>query len=102
MNGFSTLKTLGKDVGVATIGLILGIVGVVVSLIPFIEILGIILVFVGNILFGIGIYKLGSIYNNELVKVGGIITAIPIISFIGIIMTYIGSGEILRSLGGRP
>ncbi|MFP3226855.1 MAG: DUF973 family protein, partial [Sulfolobaceae archaeon] len=50
------------------------------------------------ILVGIGVYSLGSRYNDGLLKVGGILIATVIISLIGVILTIIGAGSVKNKL----
>lgn len=91
--------------GIGKTGTTLILVGAILLIIPFLDIIGIILIFVGQILLGIGIYRIGEIYNNSLTKIGGILVAIPLIditAFIGMIMTYVGVGQIQREFGMRP
>ncbi|AAY81376.1 DUF973 family protein [Sulfolobus acidocaldarius] len=104
-DGFSILQAIGRDVGIGKTGTTLILVGAILLIIPFLDIIGIILIFVGQILLGIGIYRIGEIYNNSLTKIGGILVAIPLIditAFIGMIMTYVGVGQIQREFGMRP
>jgi len=54
---------------------------------------------VGFVLIGIGLFKVGSSYNNKLLKIGGIVTAIPITpitNFIGLIISYVALGKMER------
>jgi hypothetical protein len=53
---------------------------------------------IGVILLGIGLYKVGSIYQDTLTKVGGIISIFPFLGFIGVILVYVGTGHILQKL----
>ena len=54
---------------------------------------------VSFVLIGIGLFKVGSSYNNKLLKIGGIVTAIPITpitNFIGLIISYVALGKMER------
>jgi hypothetical protein len=69
----------------------LGKIGIILSVIPFVSL-------VGTILVGIAIYFIGDRYQEGTVKVGGILAAIPVISFIGYIISYIGLGSVLTKI----
>ncbi|QGA54036.1 DUF973 family protein [Sulfolobus sp. E5-1-F] len=113
--GFNALsKAVSNDIGIGSTGTILYIIsyplGIIGNLIllngilssSFFEILislpfsfiEIILLLIGSILLGIGVYRVGREYNNTLVKVGGIFIAIIILAFIGSILSYIGLGKV--------
>jgi len=66
----------------------LGKIGIILSVIPFVNL-------VGTILVGIAIYFIGDKYQEGTVKVGGILAAIPVISYIGYIISYIGLDSVL-------
>jgi len=111
-SGFKVLTYTGKNVGIGYAGtslifislilyvlaIILVIVGVNSSLLlsTLIDIGGV-LGIIGYILTNIGFYKVGSEYNEGVIKTGGILAAIfiiPILPFIGYIMIYVGLGNI--------
>lgn len=105
-DGFSILSSIGKPVGIGSVGAIIILIGTIlvfnillITLGGFliIVIAGILLT-IGYALLGIGLYKVGSEYNNTLTKDGGILTIIPFISFIGIVLSFIGIGEIIKKL----
>ena len=73
---------------------IIHLVSLVVFPLEFLEILFV--ADVGFVLIGIGLFKVGSSYNNKLLKIGGIVTAIPITNFIGLIISYVALGEVER------
>jgi Protein of unknown function (DUF973). len=75
----------------------LGKIGAILLVIPFLDLIGVILV-------GIALYFVGEKYNNSTVKIGGILAAIPIgfISFVGFIVTYLGLGEVNSRLTTIP
>lgn len=110
-SGFNILsKTVSNEIGIGNIGIIVYIVsypliviGLLLNLfgflsVNFVEILAslpalfiaIILLIVGSILVGVGIYRVGREYSTNIVKVGGILIAIVIPAFIGSILSYIG------------
>ncbi|MCG3109320.1 hypothetical protein L3N51_01610 [Metallosphaera sp. J1] len=86
--GFSALEPYVSN-------MVLGKVGVILAIIPYLN-------FVGYILIGIALYFIGDRYNNGTLKAGGIITAIPFINFIGLIISYIGLGSINFSAVPQP
>ncbi|AGE74046.1 hypothetical protein SacRon12I_09085 [Sulfolobus acidocaldarius Ron12/I] len=63
-----------------------------------IYLISLLIVVIGQILLGIGFYKLGSVYNDSTTEIGGILIAIYILSFIGAILAVIGTGNILSKL----
>ncbi|BBL46982.1 DUF973 family protein [Metallosphaera sedula] len=86
--GFSALEPFVPN-------MVLGRIGVILSIIPYLN-------FIGYILIGIALYFIGERYNNGTLKTGGIITAIPFINFIGLIISYIGLGSINFSAVPQP
>jgi len=106
-SGFRGLETVGKDVGGVT-GTTLWIIGLVLSIIPLIDIIGAILLIIGLILIGLAIRRVGQIYNVGNIRNGGILIAIgsivPFAGFIGFILTYLGLGKLLNmmGMGGQP
>ncbi|QXJ34971.1 DUF973 family protein [Saccharolobus shibatae] len=113
--GFNVLsKVVSDNIGIGSTGSILyiisfplGIIGEVILFYSFLSLnfstifiglpfsfLELILLLIGSILLGIGVYRVGREYNNTLVKVGGILIAIIILAFIGAILSYIGLGEV--------
>jgi len=125
--GFKTLVSLGRDVGIGSVGgtlffvsLGLFVLGVLVLIGSFaaaltsasstnpetsmnalgdvimgifggaaITIIGVILEIIGNVLIGIGFYRVGDIYNEGTTKVGGILVAIgAVLSFLVVIPSY--------------
>jgi len=56
------------------------------------ELVAFIIGFIGNILIGIGFYKLGGTYEQSLVKIGGIL--VIFIPLIGYILTFFGLGKV--------
>ncbi|MUN29771.1 DUF973 family protein [Sulfuracidifex metallicus] len=106
--GMSDLSNFINSVGIGSTGLTLVLIGLILELlgailllvlvgIAFISI-GALAELIGFILFGIGIYRIGSTFNNGLTKIGGILIATLILGFIGLIMSYIGLGEVERNL----
>ncbi|BFH74662.1 DUF973 family protein [Sulfurisphaera javensis] len=107
-SGFSILQSLGRDVGIGSTGGTLYLVGLILTLIGailtlaiigiFILVIAAILTLIGEILLGVGLYKVGDVYNEGLTKIGGILAAIPmgLISFVGYILVYIGLGKIIN------
>jgi len=117
-NGFGILRNLGRDVRTGYIGttlyllslamIVLGaLLGIAFPIGSAVIVLGNIIEIIGNVLIGVGFYKVGGIYNEGTTKIGGILVAIPIIwgmilvaipvlivSFIGYILVYIGLGKI--------
>ena len=126
--GFGALAASGLNVGIGRTGATAVLIGFILMLIgaflptvavgtlphvtprevlPFLQAshniqdLGGVIVLVGIILLAIGFYKLGSIYNNGLVKWGGILSIF--LGFIGYILVYIGLGSVIRNLSsGYP
>jgi len=104
-SGFKILLDMGKDVRNGYSGAKIYLVSMFLSVIGFILLpigLGLILfligtlfTLIGNILVGTGFYKVGRLYNDNIIKISGFISAVPIsvISFIGYIMIYIGLGK---------
>nr|WP_256202732.1 DUF973 family protein [Sulfuracidifex tepidarius] len=84
------------------VGLILEVLGAILTVVLIgiflLPIAGIV-AFVGYVLFGIGLYSVGSQYNNGLTKIGGILVATLILGFIGLIMVYVGLGEVQKNVG---
>lgn len=78
--GFSMLEGSVKNAG-------LGKVGVILAIIPLVNI-------VGYILVGIALYSIGKAYGSPALEVGGILTAIPMVSFIGLVVSYFGLGSV--------
>jgi len=101
-SGFRGLETTGKDVGGVT-GTTLWIIGVILAIIPLIDIVGAILIIIGVILIGLAIRRVGQIYNVGDIRNGGILIAIgsiiPFVAFIGFILTYMGLGKLLNTMG---
>jgi len=106
--GLSNLSTFVNSVGIGSTGLTLVLIGLILELlgailllvivgIAFISI-GALVELIGFILFGIGVYRVGSTFSNGLTKIGGILIATLILGFIGLIMSYIGLGEVERNL----
>ncbi len=123
-DGFSTLDSIGRDVGSGKTGttlifvsIILLVLGALLTLV----IIGLFLVYiaeilfaVGTILLGFGFRQLGKIYNDSgtgtggtLFFVGAILMFIPFVDIIGsiliivgIILVYLGTGRIMNSLSG--
>ena len=104
-SGFRGLETVGKDAGGVT-ATTLWIIGLVLSIIiPFIAIIGAILLIIGFILIGLAIRRVGQIYNVGDIRNGGILIAIgSIVPFAGFILTYLGLGKLLNmmGMGGQP
>lgn len=110
-DGFTQLAMTGLDVGSGKTGATLYLVGIILELVGlglsliliglFLLPVAAILELIGDILIGLGIYRVGSYYNNSLTKIGGILIMTLIIDFIGYILAYVGLGEIIRS-GGVP
>ncbi|MCQ4345192.1 MAG: DUF973 family protein, partial [Sulfolobaceae archaeon] len=101
-SGFRGLEATGKDVGGVT-GTTLWIIGVILAIIPLIDIIGAILIIIGLILIGLAIRRVGQIYNVGNIRNGGILIAIgsviPFVAFIGFILTYMGLGKLLNMMG---
>jgi Protein of unknown function (DUF973). len=101
-SGFRGLEATGKDVGGVT-GTTLWIIGVILAIIPLIDIVGAILIIIGVILIGLAIRRVGQIYNVGDIRNGGILIAIgsiiPFVAFIGFILTYMGLGKLLNAMG---
>ncbi len=106
-SGFRGLEATGKDVGGVT-GTTLWIIGVILAIIPLIDIVGAILIIIGTILIGLAIRRVGQIYDVGNIRNGGILIAIgsviPFVAFIGFILTYMGLGKLLNTMGpgGQP
>jgi hypothetical protein len=106
-SGFRGLEATGKDVGGVT-GTTLWIIGVILAIIPLVDIIGAILIIIGVILIGLAIRRVGQIYNVGNIRNGGILIAIgsiiPFVAFIGFILTYMGLGKLLNTMGpgGQP
>ncbi|MCQ4342466.1 MAG: DUF973 family protein [Sulfolobaceae archaeon] len=106
-SGFRGLEATGKDVGGVT-GTTLWIIGVILAIIPLIDIVGAILIIIGVILIGLAIRRVGQIYDVGNIRNGGILIAIgsviPFVAFIGFILTYMGLGKLLNTMGpgGQP
>jgi len=107
--GFKALEAAGKGGWAGVAGVWLIIAAVIVALVGaatfmfggFIAVdLSFIIAIVGFILIGVGLFEVGSYYNNALLEAGGILTAIPLVitSFIGLIISYVGLGEVERRL----
>jgi len=107
--GFKALEAAGKGGWAGVAGVWLIIVAVIVALVGaatfmfggFIAVdLSFIIAVVGFILIGVGLFEVGSYYNDALLEAGGILTAIPLVitSFIGLIISYVGLGEVERRL----
>ncbi|BCU68922.1 DUF973 family protein [Stygiolobus caldivivus] len=69
-----------------------------------IQIILLILGVIGNILIGIGYYRVGNIYGSDATRIGGILIATIILSIVGFILAYIGLGGIINKIrsGGQP
>ena len=83
--GFSGLRPYVGGAG-------LGRVGAILMVIPFLDIVGVILT-------GIAIYSVGSKFDSGTTKIGGILTAIVVTAFIGFALAYVGLGEIMGKVG---
>jgi hypothetical protein len=81
-----TLSSVTGLINFASISIIIG------------EAIGGLLTAIALILVGIGIYSLGSRYNEGLLKVGGILIATLVISLIGVILSIIGAGSVKNKL----
>lgn len=81
-----TLSSVTGMINFASISIIIG------------EAIGGLLTAIALILVGIGIYSLGSRYNEGLLKVGGILIATLVISLIGVILSIIGAGSVKNKL----
>ena len=112
MKGFGTLKEVAPEVGigrtgsmlvlVAVILVIIGLAGLLVGALPLVilAVFGALLDFIGIIMVAIGFYRVGSRYNDGLVKVGGILLILGGLAFIGAILIYLGlRGIITRNFG---
>ena len=80
-----TLSSVYGFIDFAFLSITLGTIGGVTNL-------------VALILVGIGIYSLGSRYNEGLLKVGGILIATLFLAFIGAILSIIGAGSVRNKL----
>ncbi|MFP3234517.1 MAG: DUF973 family protein [Sulfolobaceae archaeon] len=120
--GFRDLKSVFPEAGIGASGGLLLLIGYIVFILfplgfilailtisPGLMILsyvglvlGGIIYFVGQILTGIGFYRVGNRYNESLVSVGGILTIF--LPFIGYILNFIGLGKIINklSMGQQP
>ncbi len=84
------------------------IIGVILAIIPLVDIIGAILIIIGVILIGLAVRRVGQIYNISDIRNGGILIAIgsviPFVAFIGFILTYVGLGNLLNTMGpgGQP
>jgi hypothetical protein len=102
-SGFRILQAIGKNVG-GIKGTTFWIVGIILAIIPLIDIVTPILVIIGLILIGLAIRRVGKIYNVSDIRYGGILIAIgaiiPFFAFLGFILTYVGLGKLLNMMGG--
>ncbi|MCI2415153.1 MAG: DUF973 family protein [Candidatus Aramenus sp.] len=105
-DGLGMLVSVGRDVGIGRTGTTLILVGAALSIITALltfVVIGIFLVpiaevilLIGVILLGIGLYEVGSIYQDTLTEVGGIVSIF--VGFIGAILVYVGLGKVLQKL----
>lgn len=70
-------------------------IGILASLAAGLAVIGAILAFVGLILTMVGFWRIGSKYNNGLIKAGAILYFL--ITIIGAILLYIGLGEVEKA-----
>ena len=68
---------------------------------PILAVIGVFFFIIGIILTAIGFYRVGSKYNEGLVKVGGILLILGPLAFIGAILNYVGLGSIIRKKLGQ-
>ena len=68
---------------------------------PILAVIGIFLFIIGIILTAIGFYRVGSKYDEGLVKVGGILLIFGPLAFIGAILNYVGLGSVIRKKFGQ-
>lgn len=100
-SGFEGLRALGRGSGIGSTGSLLLLIGLALSLVPYLNLIGGLLLLASNVLIGINLYELGKSYNNSTLTIGGVLTAIPIISLVGIIISYIALGSVERSLASQ-
>lgn len=89
VSGASTSTVIGA--GIAAFA---GVAVLFLAFIGFLVIAGII-AFIGAILVGVGLFKIGSKYGDGLTQIGGILYII--IPLIGVILLYIGLGGVIKS-----
>ena len=115
-SGFSLLASTGKvEASLGSTGVLLVLVGAVIALasvalgialLPLFYLIwvGVVVAVIGYILIGIGLFQVGSHYQNGLLEAGGILVAIPVMitSFIGLILSYVALGEVESKLRSQP
>ena len=113
MKGFSTLREVSPEVGIGRTGSILVLVASILLIISVIALfagafglallspLAMLLYFIGVILLAIGFYRVGSKYDEGLVKIGGILLIFGPLAFIGAILNFVGLGSIIRKKFGQ-
>ncbi|AHC52393.1 hypothetical protein SUSAZ_00710 [Sulfolobus acidocaldarius SUSAZ] len=111
-NAFQAFLNLGKNVNLGSTGLNILIYGFIVAfiggvlsfLVPFAGIalvgVGVLLIFLAQVLIGVALYNIGNSYNSSLMSIGGIIEIF--LSFIGWILIYISIDEVINRFRGMP
>lgn len=61
---------------------------------------GVLLIFVAQVLIGVALYNIGNSYNSSLMSIGGIVEIF--LSFIGWILIYISIDEVINRFRGMP
>ncbi|MBP1357207.1 MAG: DUF973 family protein [Sulfolobus sp.] len=94
--GFKGLEKFIQNASLGKIGVILAVVGGVLSF--FANIIGLVLSLVGMAIVGIVTFDIGDYYHNSLAKAGGIIIIIPYANIVGFLLAYLGFGDIIKNV----
>jgi Protein of unknown function (DUF973). len=110
--GFSRMRTgffqLSKTINtyIGTTGVNIFIIGIVAllfgAILPILIYIGGSLVFIGDVMIGYTIYKIGQRFQVNTEKIAGILVMISITSFIGYIISYFASDEVMRKMLQAP
>ena len=93
--GFNKEKGI-YNLGSATTGPILVLIGFIFYALPFVSILGVIIGIIGFILMKGALDSIGNKYNENLVNNGAILSIIPIISIIGTLIAALGLTKVIN------
>ncbi|MCH4816425.1 MAG: DUF973 family protein [Saccharolobus sp.] len=104
MGFFQLSKTINARIGITGVNIfIIGIIALLFgAILPILIYIGGSLVFIGDVMIGYTIYKIGQRFQVNTEKIAGILIMISIASFIGYLISYFASDEVMRKASQAP